>query len=93
MTADQIDALSIYADRYAEAPPSLGQTTFPGRYAVEAQVRLPRTHGAGRYWAHMVRLRRIDALAPGGVVAEVLIEVREFLVRFHVVGSLEGLEE
>jgi hypothetical protein len=89
VTVHDVDALQVYADSYADAPPSLGQVTFPGRWRVEARVRMPRQQSGCRYWATLYRLARVDGLAPGGVAEEVLLEASDFLSRFRAVGEEE----
>lgn len=89
MTVHDVDALEVYADRYAAQPPSVGQLTFPGRWRVEARMRMLRQQAGCRYWATLYRLRRVDALAPGGVAEEVLLEAADFLARFRSVDEGE----
>lgn len=89
MTVHDVDALEVYADSYADAPPSLGQVTFPGRWRVVARVRMPRRQAGCRYWGTFYRLHRIDALAPGAIAEEVMLEASDFLSRFRVVDDEE----
>lgn len=89
MTIYDIDALEVYADSYAAQPPSLGQVVFAGRWRVEARVRMPRQQSGCRYWGTFYRLRRIDALAPGAIAEEVMLEASDFLSRFRVVDEEE----
>ena len=91
MTVHDVDGLEVYADSYADAPPSVGQLTFPGRWRVIARVRMRRSSSGCRYWGTFYRLARVDALAPGGFAEEVLLEAADFLARFRSVD--EGLEE